>query len=333
MAGRDLPPGLTHGPFLVSTAAQLGVSPTVLRGRRFRRVHRGVYVLSTIPDTIALRFEAARLLMPSAVASHHTSALLRSLPVPRTHPLHVTVPSAEHRNYRAGIRPHVAVLADRDVTLVHGHPATTVGRAMVEIASVTRPLERLDLVDLVALGDAAARHGWCSVEDIVEASIRATGRGCVLARRVARLVRSGVDSPMESRLRLLLVLAGLPEPVINFEIISGSGPIARPDLAYPQARIAIEYDGGHHRTDPRQWRHDKARDRLIRDEDWQLLEVIANDLFRTPESILGWVHSRLVAAAVPGTPDRLGDAWRQYWPDQRYWSPDSTETARVHGFG
>lgn len=138
----------------------------------------------------------------------------------------VTVASATHRNLRAGIRPHVAALAARDITTVHRQPATTVGRALVEIASMTSPLDRLDLVDLVALGDAAARHGWCRVEDIVDASIRATGRGCVLARRVARLVRSSVDPPMESRLRLLLVLAGLPEPVINFEIISGSGPIA-----------------------------------------------------------------------------------------------------------
>ena len=47
------------------------------------------------------------------------------------------------------------------------------------------------------------------------------GRGCRLARRAASLAREGVDSPQETRLRLLLVLAGLPEPRVNVIIRGG----------------------------------------------------------------------------------------------------------------
>ena len=100
-----------------------------------------------------------------------------------------------------------------------------------------------------------------SEEALIETAKSAVGvRGIRLAREAADLVRRGVDSPMESRLRLLLVLAGLPEPEVGRPVYSADGGwLAQPDLSYPALKIAIEYDGGHHLQDARQWQRDIRR--------------------------------------------------------------------------
>ena len=105
----------------------------------------------------------------------------------------------------------------------------------------------LGLVDLVVLGDALVRRRRTTVTKLVAAAAQASGRHVALARRAAGLVRAGVDSPMESRLRMLLVLAGLPEPVVNHTEHDDRGWwVRRFDLSYPAARVAVEYDGRQH---------------------------------------------------------------------------------------
>jgi hypothetical protein len=170
----------------------------------------------------------------------------------------------------------------------------------------------LSLVDLVIFGDAGVRRGWVTPQQLVARAGHATGRGSRLVARAAGLVRRRVDSPMETRLRLLLVLAGLPEPEVNEPITDMNGWLATPDLSYPSLRIALEYDGDHHRTDRRQWSGDKRRRRLVRDLDWEVLECTADDVVRRPQEILGWVHERLIQAGHPEVPARLSDQWRAH---------------------
>jgi hypothetical protein len=79
---------------------------------------------------------------------------------------------------------------------------------------------------------AAARAGW---------------PGLAQLRNVLALADPGAGSPMESRLRLVLVSGGLPRPVTQFEVRSGGVFIARLDLAYPERRLGVEYEGDHHR--------------------------------------------------------------------------------------
>lgn len=270
-------------------------------------MHRGVYVLAEIPDSVEVRFDAVRLLHSSAVASHHTAARLRSLPVPDTTETHVTVPDTENRTRIAGVRAHRAPVSG-DVRTVQTRPALSVERTLCDLAGTGA-----SLIDLVIFGDAAVRRGWTKPPELVTRAEVARGRGCALSRRAAGFVRPRVDSPMETRLRLLLVLAGLPEPLTNRPVHDETGWIATPDLSYPDYRIAIEYDGDHHRTDRRQWRHDKARSRRLRDCHWDLLECTADDVNRTPGATLAWVHQRLLRAGHPGTPAVVADAWRAHW--------------------
>jgi len=309
-----VPPELMRGPFRRADAHRLGVSAKTLRGPQFRRVLRGVYVPATAPDTVQLRYDAARLVLPSgSVASHRTAAELWQLPLPRGTGLHFTVPTVGRRS-EAGVTSHTTRLGD-DVQLLHGRALTSPQRTFADLAASRQPL---GLVDLVILGDAAVRRRLFAPAELRAYVATMTGRGCRHARRAAALVRERVDSPMETRLRLLIVLAGLPEPEVNLRVFfaDGSGWLATPDLLYPALRIAIEYDGEHHRTDRNQWRDDKLRGRLLRDDGWEVLECTADDVFQRPALTLQWLLDRLLARGAAELPPSAGDGWREHWGRQ-----------------
>ncbi|MDM7990608.1 DUF559 domain-containing protein [Arthrobacter sp. zg-Y877] len=99
------------------------------------------------------------------------------------------------------------------------------------------------------------------------------------ARAAVELLRPGVDSPPESRLRLLIHNAGLPEPEVNQWIAGPDGrAISRPDLQYRRLRIALEYEGEHHLLDPAQWHRDIERDDRLRQVGWVVLRFTKKHL-------------------------------------------------------
>jgi hypothetical protein len=143
-----------------------------------------------------------------------------------------------------------------------------------------RLAEHVSLLDLV-VGDAMVRRGRTTPRELVETTKQAGGRWACHARRAAALVRERVDSPKETELRLLLVLAGFPEPDINEDVLDEAGGwIARPALAYRVLKIALEYDGRHHLDDPRQWEKDIRRRELLDAAGWRVLVVTSRDLSR-----------------------------------------------------
>jgi len=98
--------------------------------------------------------------------------------------------------------------------------------------------------------------------------------GIVNVRACLSDVRTGTDSPQETKLRLVIVRAGLPEPVIGHTVISAEGQfIGTPDLAYVDEMIALEYEGEHHRTDPRTYEDDIIRRELFEDAGWLVIRV------------------------------------------------------------
>lgn len=72
-------------------------------------------------------------------------------------------------------------------------------------------------------------------------------RGVRAARAALKLIRVGADSQPETRMRLSIVRAGLPEPVLNHVVLGAYGnPVLWPDAAHPEQRIAVQYEGAHH---------------------------------------------------------------------------------------
>ena len=170
----------------------------------------------------------------------------------------------------------------------------------------------ISLVELVVLGDSLVARGRTSPQALVAATARLTGQRAGVAVRAAGLVRAGVDSPMESRLRMLIVPAGLPEPVVNHVEYDELGRwVRRYDLSYPDLRLAVEYDGRQHAQSQAQWERDVERREELDTEGWRIVVVLAKGIYREPDGTLDRVVSALRArgqcAAV------LSDEWRLHF--------------------
>ncbi|MFD5215412.1 endonuclease domain-containing protein [Microbacterium sp. NPDC058345] len=116
-------------------------------------------------------------------------------------------------------------------------------------------------------------------------------------RAALPLAREGVESPKETETRRLIVRAGLPEPVVQHEVCDGARLVARADLAYPELKIAIEYEGDGHRTDKAQWRRDIRRQRDLEDRGWIVIRLTQHDLEEGAEALLSRIR-RAIASRI-----------------------------------
>lgn len=180
--------------------------------------------------------------------------------------------------------PHLATLADDDVVTTALGPATSPGRTALDLArGVGDPLSSLG--DRVAAVDALLRATAITAADARAAAVVGRRlRGLPGARRVLELARDGVDSVPETRLRLALAAAGLPEPTTQCPVELDGRTVARLDLGWPESRVGCEYDGAVH-LDPAQVRVDLRRHNLIRESGWVVLQVDRHQMRRMHEVI------------------------------------------------
>ena len=209
---------------------------------------------ATVPITTRLRARAALdISVPGSYISHQTAAELWGGLVPACSDVHVTVPGEAPRTRRQGIKAHSTRGSTKTSTL-QGLAIASPTQTFLDLAC------SLDLVELVVLGDSLVKAKRVTPEDLVAAASEWVGNGVVRARRAARFARKGVDSPKETRLRMLLVLAGLPEPTVNVIIRNPDGSWRmRFDLSYPGLKLIIEYDGRQYAENSGQWRRDLSR--------------------------------------------------------------------------
>ncbi|TDW18518.1 hypothetical protein [Kribbella kalugense] len=282
--------------FTAAEALVAGMSRGVLRGVHYRRVLGSVYVGAQVALTPRVQAEAALLLTPGAVVSHQTALSLWTADDRAGDVVHVTV----KRDPRVSL-PRVSGLRVHEVQHLEqvrraGLLLTPPERTFLDLAPYC------DLVELVSAGDALVRRTDVVPEHLVELAAATIGvRGIRLAREAAALVRPGVDSPMESRLRLLIVLNGLPEPRIGHVVTdSAGGWLAQPDLSYPELKFGIEYDGQHHLGDARQWRQDIRRRENLEREGWLVRVITAYDLLQTPGTVVARISQDLHTRRHPG---------------------------------
>ncbi|MFY1625340.1 hypothetical protein ACN268_19380 [Micromonospora sp. WMMD735] len=136
----------------------------------------------------------------------------------------------------------------------------------------------LDPVRAVGIVDSLLGRGLTSPAALAEIATRfADRRGGVRARRVFELSDPAAQSPPESHLRVRLVLAGLPRPVAQHPVRLPSGLVLHPDLAWPEFRVAVEYDGRWH-SDPEQLHRDRRRLNHLIAAGWTVLHVTSRRL-------------------------------------------------------
>jgi Protein of unknown function (DUF559) len=140
-----------------------------------------------------------------------------------------------------------------------------------------------------------------------------TWNGTRFALRAVRLMREGVDSLMETRLRLLLVLAGSPEPTVNLIVRGEEGSWRmRFDLCYLDQRLIVEYDGRQHRADAEQWERDVYRREDLDRMGYRLLIVTRRGIYNEPNRTLERVRDALRERSVR-VPSRFKNDWRHHF--------------------
>jgi len=241
-----------------------------------------------------------------AVASHHSAARLFRLPVPE-HPFeHVTVFDPGDRRFRREIKSHVT-LRPLPVATWRGRRVTHPLRTFIDLAGW------ISLVDLVTLGDAMLTLLKLRRRDLVDYCAASTAYYAGLASNAASYVREGVDSPMESRVRLLIVLSGLPEPVVNHRLLDARGRVRRRlDLSYPHLKLIIEYDGRHHIERVDQWASDLERREEFDDGDWKILVITAEGVYKHPMRTLERIRRNLILRGCGSVPP-LNPVWKQHF--------------------
>jgi very-short-patch-repair endonuclease len=246
-----------------------------LRSSAWRRLFRGVYADARLPDSFALRVRGARLLIPSAgVFSGRTAAYLLGAPalVDSATQVEVSVPAGMQFGPVTGLRIRRLPLPEADLTQVGGFRCTRGLRTALDIARAEPVVEAV-----VALDVLLARVVVGKGELEVAGRRLVGGRGARSARLAIGLADQRSESPQESRLRVLLALAGL-HPVPQFVVRDPDGVfVARVDLAFPAHRIAVEYDGLWHAEDG-QFAQDRRRLNRLAACGWIVLHVTAADL-------------------------------------------------------
>jgi hypothetical protein len=243
-----------------------------LRSKAWRPLFKDVYADADVAVTHRLRCSAAtRWLLPSGavIAGRSAAALYGAGSVDAADPLDVLVPAGQRFGPVAGLAVHTATLSGDDVRRWDGVPVTTPERTCWDLA------QWLPVEEAVAVVDALVRRGLVRPAPLADrARADVGGRGWKRMLRVAELTDGGAESPQESRLRVRIVLAGLPPPVTQFVVERDGRFVARVDLAWPQLRVAVEYDGLWHH-DPEQFHRDRQRLNRLLGEDWIVLHLTA----------------------------------------------------------
>ena len=242
---------------------------------------------------------------PEATMSHTTALELLGLPVPRKQrwaegePLHCRAGPGGHRS----VTPRIVMHAPRAVADSEPpNPLTAVATIHWRGIALRHPLlalqecaHRFRPDDLVVCIDALAGQKAeiaIPLPRIRELAAGLQGRGSKAVKEAAEAAAENVWSPMETTTRLLLTRNGFPPPLANLRIddpdTAWHGYL---DLAYPQWKIAIEYDSEDHRLDRLRWQRDLHKDQILHQLGWVVLRISVADI-REPERFL----QRLTAA-------------------------------------
>ena len=245
-----------------------------LRSSAWCRLFPDVYACTSLTVDHRLRARAVvRLLVPEAVLSGRSAAVLWDVDLAAAdEDVECTVPLACRSGSVRGVRVSRRALPPDEVTRRSGVLVTTPLRTALDLG-------RLDPVEEAVVGlDRFLRAGQVTHAEVAEAATNMTGPGCRRIRRAVSLADGLAESPQETRLRLILWASPLPRPVAQYTVRSTDGAfVARVDFAWPEHKVAVEYEGLWHGE-----RQNVARDRRrlneLRAAGWTVIFVTAADL-------------------------------------------------------
>jgi hypothetical protein len=280
----NIPEEFKIRPFTLQEARDVGLTSRALEGKKWKRIGAELYRWSELQEDHWLTLSAwRRALPPETVFAGASAAWLYGLDLEPTNPVEVVVPLSSGIRSRVGLKVRRSEIPPSELATVRGLRVTSVPLTLARLCQRWPPVEGLVAIDM-ALG-----LGLTNPAALDQYADRAKGQHG--ARRMRKLVplAAPAESPMETRLRWLLIHAGLPQPLVQTILRDRAGQFAgRADLYYPEARLVVEFDGGNHRE--RLIEDDRRQNLLI---GYRILRFTAADVYKYPDVVVAQVRSAL----------------------------------------
>lgn len=290
MPAMQITPGL---PFRGSDALACGaLTRGVLYGPGYRRLYPDVHIDSAGEVDFAMWSRAAHeLVAPRGVLAGYSAAELHGAScAPPDAPAEVILLDGHRRRAAPMLVVHLDALGLDQIVVLDGVRLTTPERTAADLARWAPSLrEAVVAVDALSF---ACRFAPAMIAEHVEPG----ARGAARVARVLELADRRAESPMETRIRLALVCAGLPAPVPQHSVVLGGRTFAL-DLAYPQVRLAIEYNGAEHLRADRALR-DLEREQLLVAAGWRIVRFGAIMALHYPRTIAARIRHELRTRGV-----------------------------------
>ncbi len=275
----------------VATSAQ--IHGVVSRGAFQRHLRRGditklwpnIYSLGSPDELTKLRGLDLRC-GEFVAACLHTAARAYGFGTEDITDLHVLNPVGSRLRDNVGLVVHRR--AGVPLTTLRGRPLTPPAWTAVDVArSLKRPRALATL-------DAALHSRTCSCEDLLQAAAQQSGlRNIVMVRDLIPLARPGAESAMESEARLVMLDGGLPEPVLQHEIIDRDGRCWRVDFAWPEQMVIVEYDGFEWHSSPEHLRRDRQKRAALQELGWCMISIVSDDVRRRQVTLVRRIGTQL----------------------------------------
>jgi hypothetical protein len=290
---------LLHGPFTRARARAAGVTHQMLRGRRFVRIHEGVWRHRDHEMTFDDWIEAACLALPrDAEVTGITRLQLLGLDYGPRFPLRFVVSRDLHLDLDGVFLHRTARMPPRDEVGV------CVVAAYVAYCSLAR------VIDAIKVGDWLLRNGHLEWDRLHAFCLEQRWRaGADEALWVLGHLDGDSWSLKESEVRAVLEFAGLEVPEANRGAGSPDDDARIADLVYRRWGLVVEYEGEHHQLDRRQFVKDIDRYASMRRDQVPYVQVTKEKLDR-PRRMVGEVYAALVALGYDGPPPEFGERWK-----------------------
>jgi very-short-patch-repair endonuclease len=281
--------------FRGSAARKSGlVTPAQLRGPRFRRLFQDVYVGAKVPVTHTLRCRGAALIVPGeAVLTGRSAATVRGVELARPHdPVEFVVPEEFRFGPLQGIHVRRTQIDKRESRPWNGIRIARHARIALDLLLRLSPRKR-GWVRRLRIGvpdlDAFLRARHVRLKAIHRTFHGRRNRGIRLARCGLRLADPRAESLPESDLRIVMVYGGW-NPAVQYNVRNNKRFLGRLDLALPESKVAVEYDGRWHR-ERRQHLLDKQRRKRLAAEGWRFVVVTAEMLAGDHQKVMDAIRA------------------------------------------
>ncbi len=285
-----IPLALKQRPFSLYEARKAGLTLSSLTSQAWQRIGPELYRWNELSEDPWLTLTALRnMLPPEAIFAGATAAWLHGLDLEPTDPVEVAVPPSSGLRSRAGLIVRRCSIPSSEVVSIRGLRAAALPLTLAGLCLHRRDVEALVAIDMAVrlrLTDSAALGKYANGSN---------GRPGTARLRSLALLAAPAESPMETRLRWLLIHAGLPHPRVQTNLHEGDVRfVGRADLYYPEARLVIEYDGGNHRD---RMVDDNRRQNLLTNAGYRVLRFTGADIHNRADVVVAQVQAALRGAS------------------------------------